>query len=184
MSKKVFSQNRLWILLCKWSCSARRVCEELIWHSENCNKFEIISSFHSNPWMRIIHVCSCKNNGVIPVIFNQMVSKNSGVDAPFQQKFKYHSSKMSCGHCNYLNAVFLRARFVFTFKLDLDIHITLYNVYYRVQCAYQYQVEMWIRSAWMARKFFLPPVCKICLSSDMTFYQTVKRFSIEMNFHR
>ena len=56
--------------------------------------------------MRIIHVSSCENYGVIPVIFSQMVSKNFGVDAPFQQKFKYHASKMSCGHCNYPNAVF------------------------------------------------------------------------------
>ena len=56
--------------------------------------------------MRIIHVCSCRNYGAIPVSFSQMVvSKNSGVDAPFQQKFKCHSSKMSRGHCNYPNAV-------------------------------------------------------------------------------
>ena len=49
---------------------------------------------------------SFENYGVIRVIFSQMVSKNSDVDAPFQQKFKCHSSKMSCGHCNYQNAVF------------------------------------------------------------------------------
>ena len=30
--------------------------------------------------MRIIHVCSCENHGVIPVIFSQMVGKNSGVE--------------------------------------------------------------------------------------------------------
>ena len=35
--------------------------------------------------MGIIHVCSCGNYGIIPVILSQMVSKNSGVDAPFQQ---------------------------------------------------------------------------------------------------
>ena len=31
--------------------------------------------------MRIIHVCSCENCGIIPVIFSEMVSKNSGVGA-------------------------------------------------------------------------------------------------------
>ena len=34
-----------------------------------------------------------------------MVNKNSGVDAPFQQKTKCHSSKMLRAHCNYSNAV-------------------------------------------------------------------------------
>ena len=34
--------------------------------------------------MQIIHLCSYENNGVISVIFGQIVSKNSGVDAPFQ----------------------------------------------------------------------------------------------------
>ena len=58
------------------------------------------------PYMRITHVCSSENYGVIPVIFSQMVNKNFDVDASFQQKFKCHSNKMSCGHCNYPNAVF------------------------------------------------------------------------------
>ena len=63
--------------------------------------------------MRIIHSCSCENYGVITEIFTQMVSEkkgwkseNSGVDSPFQQKFKCNSSKMSCAHCTYSSAVF------------------------------------------------------------------------------
>ena len=56
--------------------------------------------------MRIIHLCSCENYVVIPVIFSEMVSKNSVVDAPFQQKFKCYFNKISCAHCNYSNAVF------------------------------------------------------------------------------
>ena len=56
--------------------------------------------------MRIIYAFSCENYGVIPVIFREMVSKNSSVVTPFQQKFKCHSSKISCAHCNYSNAVF------------------------------------------------------------------------------
>ena len=55
--------------------------------------------------MRMIHVCTCENSGVISVIFSQMVSENSGVDSPFLQKFKCHSSIMSYGHCDYPNAV-------------------------------------------------------------------------------
>ena len=60
--------------------------------------------------MGIIHVCSCKNYGVIPVIFSRMVSENSSVNARFQQKFECHFSKMSCEHCNYPNAI-LRVHF-------------------------------------------------------------------------
>ena len=45
--------------------------------------------------MRIIHVYSCENYIVILVIFSEVVSKNFGVDAPFQQKFKWHSIKIS-----------------------------------------------------------------------------------------
>ena len=76
--------------------------------------------------MRIIHVCSRKNYDVIAVIFIEIVSKSSGVVAPFQQKFKCHSSKMSYRHCNYPNAVF----FVYSRKKDffysIKIHICLF----------------------------------------------------------
>ena len=68
--------------------------------------------------MRIIYVCSCENYGVIPVIFSEMVSKNYGVDAPFQQKFKRLSSKISCAQCNYLNAVFCVISESLTFRND------------------------------------------------------------------
>ena len=56
--------------------------------------------------MCITDMSSCENYDVMPVIFSEIVSKNSGVDAPFQQKFKRHSSKISYAHCNYSNAVF------------------------------------------------------------------------------
>ena len=48
VGKKVFSQNRFWILLCEWSCSARRTCRVPIWYGINCKKYVAISLFYSN----------------------------------------------------------------------------------------------------------------------------------------